>query len=91
MALTSGNSRDRRARPYVVRLDIPNEQVVTGQRVNKLWSVPGSGGREQIRWIIRGTDGGLLKITVYSEKFGQFERAVTLRDNQEPKTEGGAS
>ncbi len=83
--------KNRRARPYVVRLDIPNEQVVTGQRVNKLWSVPGSGGREQMRWIIRGTDGGLLKITVYSEKFGQFEKAVTLRDNQEPKTAGGAS
>jgi len=83
--------KNRRARPWVVRLDTPNEQVVTGQRVNKIWSVPGSGGREQMRWIIRGTDGGLLKITVYSEKFGQFEKAVTLRDNQEPKTEGGAS
>ena len=83
--------KNRRARPYVVRLDIPNEQVVTGQRVNKLWSVPGSGGREQMRWIIRGTDGSRLKITVYSEKFGQFQKAVTLRDNQEPRTEGGAS
>ena len=83
--------KNRRARPYVVRLDIPNEQVVTGQRVNKVWSIPGSGGREQMRWIIRGTDGGLLKITVYSEKFGQFEKAVTLRDNQEPQTTGGAS
>jgi len=83
--------KNRRARPYVVRLDIPNEQVVTGRRVNKLWSVPGSGGREQMRWIIRGSDGGRLKITVYSEKFGQFELAVTLRDNQEPQNAGGAS
>ena len=83
--------KNRRARPYVVRLDIPNEQVVSGKRVNKIWSVPGSGGREQMRWIIRGTDGGRLKITVYSEKFGQFEKAVTLRDNQEPKTAGGES
>ncbi len=82
--------KNRRARPYVVRLDIPNEQVVTGQRVNKHWSVPGSGGRKQMRWIIRSTDGGSLKITVYSEKFGQFEKSVTLRDNQ-GSSEGGAS
>jgi len=83
--------KNRRARPYVVRLDTPNEQVVTGKRVNKIWSVPGSGGREQMRWIVRGSDGSRLKITVYSEKFGQFEKVVTLRDNQEPKNAGGKS
>ncbi len=83
--------KNRRARPWVVRLDIPNERVLTGQRVNKIWSVPGSGGREQMRWIVRGTDGGRLKITVYSEKYGQFEKAVNLQDNQEPETAGGAS
>ena len=83
--------KNRRARPYVVRLDVANDKVVTGKRVNKIWSVPGSGGREQMRWIVRGTDGGRLNITVYSEKFGQFEKAVTLRDNQESKTAGGGS
>jgi hypothetical protein len=83
--------KNRRARPWVVRLDIPIERVVTGQRVNKIWAVPGSGGREQMRWIVRGTDGSRLKITVYSEKFGQFEKAVNLQDNQESENAGGAS
>jgi hypothetical protein len=83
--------KNRRARPWVVRLDIPDEQVVTGQRVNKIWAVPGSGGREQFRWIVRGADGSRLKITVYSEKFGQFEKAVNLQGNQDSETAGGAS
>jgi len=74
--------RNRRARPYVVRLSVPNEQVVSGRRVVKVWSIAGSGGRESLRWIVAAPDGAPLTITVYSEKFGQFERTVNLADNQ---------
>ena len=70
--------RNRRARPYVVRLSVPNEQVVSGRRVHKIWSIPGSGGRESLRWIVAAPDETPLTITVYSEKFGQFEETVTL-------------
>ena len=72
--------RNRRARPYVVRLSVPNEQVVSGRRVVKVWSIAGSGGRESLRWIVAAPDGAPLTITVYSEKFGQFEEMVTLRE-----------
>jgi hypothetical protein len=71
--------RNRRARPYVVRLSVDNERVLAGRRVNKIWSVPGSGGREPLRWIVQAPDGAELTITVYSEKFGQFDRTVWLR------------
>ena len=83
--------KNRRARPYVVRLSATNEQILTGRRVSKIWSIPGSGGREEFRWIIRATDGGRLTITVYSEKFGEFEKAMTLRDNTDRRTAGGGS
>ncbi len=73
--------RNRRARPYVVRLSVPNEQVVSGRRVHKIWSIPGSGGRESLRWIVAAPDETPLTITVYSEKFGQFEETVTLSDS----------
>lgn len=73
--------RNRRARPYVVRLGVPNEDIVTGRRVNKVWSVPGSGGRKAFRWIVRAPDGAELTLTVYSEKFGEFDRQVVLDDN----------
>ena len=72
--------RNRRARPYVVRLSVSNEQVVAGRRVHKVWSVPGSGGRESFRWIVRAPDDSPLTITVYSEKFGEFERTLTLSE-----------
>ncbi|MHC4218391.1 MAG: M14 family metallopeptidase [Planctomycetota bacterium] len=83
--------RNRRARPYVVRLSVDNERIVTGQRVNKIWAVPGSGGRQEFRWIVQIPDGTELTITVYSEKFGQFERTVWLRQNAGNAENGGAS
>ncbi len=73
--------RNRRARPYVVRLDIPTDRILTGRRVNKVWSVPGSGGRESFRWIVRAPDGAELTVTVFSEKFGGFDRQVVLHDD----------
>jgi hypothetical protein len=83
--------RNRRARPYVVRLSVDNEHVLTGRRVNKTWSVPGSGGRVSYRWIIQSPDGSELTITVYSEKFGEFERTVWLRESAGDDGNGGAS
>ncbi len=72
--------RNRRARPHVVRLSVSNEDMVMGQRVNKIWSVPGSGGRVEFRWLLHAADDSDLVITVYSEKFGSFERSVRLSE-----------
>jgi hypothetical protein len=83
--------RNRRARPYVVRLSVDPERILTGRRVNKTWSVPGSGGRQEFRWIVQVPDGTELTITVYSEKFGQFERTVWLRQAAGNDENGGAS
>ena len=77
---TAMAKRNRRARPHVVRLSVPNEQVVSGQRIHKLWSIPGSGGREDLRWIIEAEPNSLLTITVYSEKYGTFDDTVQLNE-----------
>ena len=83
--------RNRRARPYVVRLSTPNPDILTGRRVNKTWSIPGSGGREPYRWIIRAADDSKLTITVFSEKFGEFKTIVTLQEQEQTPEAGGAS
>ncbi len=83
--------RNRRARPYVVRLSTPNPDILTGRRVNKTWSVPGSGGREPYRWIIRAADDSKLTITVFSEKFGEFQTIVTLQEQEQTPEAGGES
>lgn len=80
-ALPTGTAmavRNRRARPTVVRLSVGPEQVLTGQRVSKFWSIPGSGGRQDLRWIVRAADGSDLGITVFSEKLGEFSVTAKL-------------
>lgn len=71
--------RNQRARPYVVRLSTDYEDIVTGRRIERVWSLAGSGGREDFRWIIKAADNSNLVLTVYSEKYGRFDHTVTLR------------
>ncbi len=75
---TSMAVTNRKARPYVVRLGVPNHTIVTGQRVHKTWKINGSGGRYQMQWIVRAASGSAHTITVYSEKFGEFTHEITL-------------
>lgn len=70
--------RNRRALPFVVRVDLPEDQVVSGPRISKIWSVAGSGGRNDFRWLIRADDDSTVKITLYSAKYGSSETNVTL-------------
>lgn len=70
--------QNRRARPYVVRLSTPIANIITGQRVHKVWKIEGNGGRYKIRWIVRAPDASKHTITVYSEKYGEFEREISL-------------
>ena len=72
--------RNRRALPFVVRVDLPEEQIVSGQRIAKVWSLAGSGGRNDYRWIIRADDNSTIKITLFSAKYGSSETSVALTD-----------
>lgn len=73
--------RNRRALPFVVRVDLPEDRVVAGQRVAKIWSVAGSGGRNDFRWLVRGDEGSTVKITLFSAKYGASAMDVTLSDS----------
>ncbi|MCH8965517.1 MAG: hypothetical protein IIB58_11185 [Planctomycetes bacterium] len=69
---------NRRVRPIVIRLDIPLERIVGGDRVAKIWSVPGSGGRHELRWVVYGEAGSVVTVKLTSEKFGDRTVDVTL-------------
>ena len=83
---TAMAKRNKRARPYVVRLEVPNQTIVTGQKVNRIWSLDGGGTKKWYRWIIQGAPRSTLNITLYSEKFGSEIIPITLQN-----TTGGES
>jgi len=83
---TAMAKRNKRARPYVVRLEVPNETIVSGQKVNRIWSLEGGGTRKWYKWILQGKPNSKVNITLYSEKFGSETISTTLKTT----TGGGA-
>jgi hypothetical protein len=70
---------NRRVRPVVVRLDLLKDRVLGGQRVQRLWSVPGSGGRARLRWLVQGAVGDTIGLSATSEKYGDMQIDVMLQ------------
>ena len=78
--------RNKRARPYVIRLEVPNETIVSGQKVNRIWALEGGGTQKWYKWILQGKPNSDVNITLYSEKFGNETISTSLKDT----TGGGA-
>lgn len=76
-ALAMGR-QNRRVRPIVVTLELPLERILAGERVARVWSVPGSGGREKLRWIVTGEAGETVAITFTSERYVFDQAQATL-------------
>jgi hypothetical protein len=70
--------RNRRARPWVVRLGTGLENIINGQRVLKVWSLAPDGGRQDMRWVIEHPDGEPLEIELYSEKYGATTHVIPM-------------
>jgi hypothetical protein len=65
--------------PVTVRIDIPREDLVTGNALtSQISTLPGSGSRERFSWLIRGTAGNSVQIRVRAQKGGTDAASVTL-------------
>ncbi len=80
--------QNRRVRPIVVRLDVPRDRIVGGELVERVWSIPGSGGRHSLRWLVRGDPDSVVTVRATSRKYGNFSHDVKLTATVQ---EGGGS
>ncbi|MDG2200473.1 MAG: M14 family metallopeptidase [Phycisphaerales bacterium] len=78
---------NRRARPWVVRLDIDPDDIVTGRTTHKVWRLEGDGGRHEMRWVVERPDHEPLEVELFSEKYGQDRRSIPLSADE---PDGGA-
>ena len=79
---TAMAKRNKRARPFVVRLDVPNDTIVSGQKVNRIWALTGSGSRTWFKWILQVNPNENVNITLFSEKFGSKTIPITLKETK---------
>ena len=78
---TAMAKQNKRARPYVVRLNVANDSILNGQKVRRIWALDGGNNRVWFTWIIQGKTNSPLSITLYSEKYGSKEINTTLAEN----------
>ena len=55
-------------KPTVIRISVPIERLVAGDRVSREWGIAAAGGRVTRHWIIRGDAGEDVEIVAGSEK-----------------------
>ncbi|MFQ5425213.1 MAG: M14 family metallopeptidase [Phycisphaerae bacterium] len=72
------------AYPFVLRLDLPPEDLLGGRRVHKIPFIGGLGAVEKVRWLVRAAAGTTVTATIYHKRFGTLHYAIRL----EPNTEG---
>jgi hypothetical protein len=79
---TAMAKKNKRARPFVLRLGVPNESIVSGRKVNLIWALDGKGTRKWYKWILQGKSNEKIDLTLYSEKFGTKIITATLKETK---------
>ncbi|MHC5004804.1 MAG: M14 family metallopeptidase, partial [Planctomycetota bacterium] len=83
--LPTATAMARRARtvmPTVVRLSVPLEDVVAGERVSRHWGIDGSGRRVVQHWIVRVRDGAPVEVEIVNPQLGD----MTVRFSARPSS-----
>lgn len=83
---TAMAKKTKRARPYIVRIDIPNDSIISGRKINRIWSLAGGGTPEWFTWIVHGKPNEQMKVILFSEKFGNESITISLKN-----TSGGGA
>lgn len=71
----------RASYPFVLRLDLPAEDILGGRRVHKISSIDGLGGVESARWLVSGDAGQEVGVSCYHKRFGTIEQKIRLVDS----------
>jgi hypothetical protein len=70
----------RSVQPTTVQIQVPPENVITGAaKTSTVQALDGSKSRERFEWVIQGSDGASVEITVRAQKGGTDSATVTLR------------
>jgi hypothetical protein len=75
-------NKNKRARPLVVRLDVPNETVLSGRKVNLIWSLDGEGTRKWYKWILQGNSNEKINLILFNEKYGSNTITFPLKETE---------
>lgn len=78
---TAAYARNTRLiRPVIIRISSEVDQIVTGQRISRLWTLGANNDRAEYRWIIRSDDLQSESIEISDPRFGNHSIKLGDRD-----------
>jgi hypothetical protein len=83
-------TQNRATHPTIVRISTPVEQIVSGDRVARVWNIAGAGGRETYQWIVRAQPGSDITIEVLNILGADQKHTFKAQATTPPAREGGA-
>lgn len=73
-------TRSRAVGPTFVQIQVEDDAILSGaEKTTSVGVLAGSGSREKVTWVIKGTEGAQLQIKLHSQKSGRDTSTVTLR------------
>lgn len=63
----------RSLKPTIVRLSVDVDDIIDGQRVDRVWGLDQHGGSSEHRWVFRAEDIDSAMITIIDPRFGTQE------------------
>ncbi|MFG0313208.1 MAG: hypothetical protein ACF8LL_03365, partial [Phycisphaerales bacterium] len=67
---TSFSRTTRSVKPVIVRLSAPVDQIISGQRVDRVWGIDGDGGRSIHTWVFRSENINNETVTIDDPRTG---------------------
>ncbi len=69
---------NRSVSPIILRLEVEDDMLLSGQRIHRIQSIPGMGISKEFRWVVRAEEGISLKLTATSVKSGSDSESIVL-------------
>ncbi|MBK6939747.1 MAG: hypothetical protein IPH13_05970 [Planctomycetes bacterium] len=70
----------RRQLPVVFRLDVADDALLSGSRVQRVDTIAGSGGEARATWLVVGASGSTLKLTIRPQTQAAITHDVRLTE-----------
>ncbi len=65
--------------PVILKLGIDQDNIIGGQKIHRINSVPGKGISDKFRWIVKADRGTEIELTAHSVKCGSDSETVVLQ------------
>jgi hypothetical protein len=77
--LSASARRARTPHPLILRLQLPKDtSLLAGDLIQSVDNLDGSGGREEVRWLVRSTDPTAITITADTDHVGSVQAQPEL-------------